>query len=499
MPIARHLIRQPGKVGAWQQHQGVERVAVEAEGVLDVAVVGGVLRRGEEHPVQAHPAALVVDLVLVALTLGDLDQYVELQHVHPPPLSCRWFRPPQSRAQLRQTRSREGVRSWPGVTQRTVAGAAGATIVVLVVLLVLAVWRCRHLALDRRSTTSTSLRGSTTGSATSQRSRRPTRSTVAPPPEPRAARGRAAGAAAETVVDRRPLSAAEVRAALAPYLKDRDLGRHVVAAVAPLAAGAPAYVSGSRPRDPGLHDQAGDLDRGAARSRCGAHASRPRWSPAVPRRVVLVGGGDPFLMAEPPDDETPYPHRADVVTLAKQTAAALKDAGQAPGLGGLRRHPVHRPVRQPHLGEGLRPRRRGLTDHRALGRRGPVADRLRAGAGPGADRRHRLRRRAVAGPASRSSARPSAASPTAAGAKLASVESAPLSQIVERILEVSDNEASEVLLRHVGAADGRRRRRSTADSAASSRCWASTASGSAPACSTTAAGSRAPTGSPRAP
>ena len=44
MPIARHVIRQPGKVGSCRMHQRVERVAVLAEGVLDEAVVGGVLR-----------------------------------------------------------------------------------------------------------------------------------------------------------------------------------------------------------------------------------------------------------------------------------------------------------------------------------------------------------------------------------------------------------------------------------------------------------------------
>src|SRR5205085_4765082 len=49
-----------------------------AGGDLDVAVIGRVAGRGEQHPVQADPAGDVIHLVLVAYALGDLNRDVEL-------------------------------------------------------------------------------------------------------------------------------------------------------------------------------------------------------------------------------------------------------------------------------------------------------------------------------------------------------------------------------------------------------------------------------------
>src|SRR5690606_26937924 len=61
-----------------EQHERVERVAVLAERALDEAVVVGVARRGVEHAVEADASGLVIHLVLVPRTLGDLDRDAEL-------------------------------------------------------------------------------------------------------------------------------------------------------------------------------------------------------------------------------------------------------------------------------------------------------------------------------------------------------------------------------------------------------------------------------------
>ena len=76
-PTGRAAIQQPGEGGLLQDHEGVERVAVLAEGVGDEAVVGRVDGGREQAAVEPDHAGLVVDLVLVAAAAGDLDDDVD--------------------------------------------------------------------------------------------------------------------------------------------------------------------------------------------------------------------------------------------------------------------------------------------------------------------------------------------------------------------------------------------------------------------------------------
>ena len=60
------------------QHEDVERVAVIAQGAGDEAVVTGIVDGAVEHAVEAEHADLLVELVLVALVGGNLDDRGDL-------------------------------------------------------------------------------------------------------------------------------------------------------------------------------------------------------------------------------------------------------------------------------------------------------------------------------------------------------------------------------------------------------------------------------------
>ncbi len=277
---------------------------------------------------------------------------------------------------------------------------------------------------------------------------------VAPPPGVELPRLGAPSPVADEAAPQ-PLRPAAVREALASRLAAPALGRHVLATVAPLAGPGRALRSGP----------AGDVAVPASTTKLFTSAAallslgpETRFATRVVAtgrdRIVLVGGGDPFLASAPQDADT-YPPRADVDTLAQQTARALRRGGArrptvrlayddslftGPALSP--RWPasylpddVVSPIHALWVDEGRDPSGYGRVADPAASAAVLFADRLRAAG---------VR---VAGVPTRTTA-PSGAR------EVAAVESATLTQIVERVLQVSDNEASEVLLRQVGLATG---------------------------------------------
>jgi serine-type D-Ala-D-Ala carboxypeptidase/endopeptidase (penicillin-binding protein 4) len=167
------------------------------------------------------------------------------------------------------------------------------------------------------------------------------------------------------------------------------------------------------------------------------------------RSVTLIGGGDPFLSDRAPKAGTPPD--ASLQVLARRTADRLKVAGVNRVDLGYDASLFSGPDLSPHWPPGY------LTDQ--------VVSRITAlwaDEGVAADRSRRVDDPAataaadfasyltadgvrVAGPA-RDRATPPAAR------ELARVTSVPLSDIVERVLESSDNQGAEVLARQVGLA-----------------------------------------------
>ncbi len=249
-----------------------------------------------------------------------------------------------------------------------------------------------------------------------------------------------------------PISPDAVATAVTPDLTDPDLGRHVVGAVSSLTPGAATWTTGAGRYLPASTTKL--LTLGAALASIGPE--RTFTTRVVrgdrPRQVVLVGGGDPLLASQPltvVEADATYPARADVATLALEAAAALGGKGRVQVrfddslFSGPTDNPAWRrdyvpddvvsPITALMVDDGIEPDGLSRSDDPSL-----AAARAFAAALTSAGVK-------VAGGLRRVVVRPGAQ-------ELAAVESAPLGEIAERILDVSDNEGAEVMAHHVGLA-----------------------------------------------
>lgn len=260
---------------------------------------------------------------------------------------------------------------------------------------------------------------------------------------------------AEVAAPARPTSLVRARAvegALAKGLTDKTLGKHVVAAVGDLGGDGPVWTHDDDQFLPASTTKV--LTAAAALAALGPDTrfTTRVVAGATPREVVLVGGGDPYLASKPltPEEElTTYPERADVVTLARDTARALTGRKRVRVVfddslfTGPTNNPQWRadyvpddivsPITALWVDRGASPTGFDRSDDPSFSAAATFASALeQAGV-------------KVVGDPTRGIAAPGAAT-------LASVESAPVAQIVERVLDVSDNETAEVLAHQVGLA-----------------------------------------------
>ncbi len=248
------------------------------------------------------------------------------------------------------------------------------------------------------------------------------------------------------------LDPAAVETALAPGLSDKSLGKHVVAAVGDLRGDGAVWTHEDGPFLPASTTKL--LTSAAALAALGPDT---RFTTRVvagprPRDVVLVGGGDPYLASKPLtplEQATTYPERADIVTLAAQTVKQL--AGRRSVrltyddslFSGPSENPKWRadyvpddivtPITALWVDRGNSSTGYGRSDD-------PSLDAARAFAAALTEAGVKVVGQPVHGPA------------VAGARQLAAVRSAPVAGIVERLIDVSDNETAEVLAHQVGLA-----------------------------------------------
>ncbi len=251
--------------------------------------------------------------------------------------------------------------------------------------------------------------------------------------------------------DSAAVSTKKVRAALRAGLADPGLGRAVGVLVATLD-GTPVHAAGETRVTPASTTKL--LTTTAALEVLGPDHT---FTTSVvrgrsKREVVLVGGGDPYLASTRASARAqPFPERADLTTLAEQTAAALRDAGGARVRvsydDSLFAGPTSAATWQPdYLTEQV------VSPITALG-----VDGGRTGVGFGlvGDPSAYAATEFVAALSKQGVAVtdvPRRRRAAADAPELAAVSSAPLADVVERINDVSDNEGAELLAHHVGLA-----------------------------------------------
>lgn len=245
---------------------------------------------------------------------------------------------------------------------------------------------------------------------------------------------------------------ARVAATVQPLLRKKVLGKHIGVLVTDLSTGRAAYRTGAPTVTPASTTKL--VTSTAALAALGPMVrfrTTVRWVPST-RQLVLVGGGDPFLASSPRAAKAAYPNRADIETLARLAVEKLRTmkvtrvrlAYDDSYFSGPSVNPawpasyisedVVSPITSLWVDEGTDPTGYGFLADPSAG----AAEQFRA-----ALRSNGLKVRSQVTPAR-----------LPEGAlDVATVSSAPLGEIVERTLAVSDNQAAEVLARHVGLAE----------------------------------------------
>ena len=248
----------------------------------------------------------------------------------------------------------------------------------------------------------------------------------------------------------------KVRRALAGLVSDQDLGRSVAVAVAQVHDGRSVYRTGASLVTPAstlkLLTAAAVLESLGPDHRFRTTVSLGPGGPTS-GRVVLVGGGDPFLERAQATDDDLYPPRADLETLADATAEALRERGRTAVRVGydtsLFSGPATSPDWEPsYVPEDVVTPVSALWTNEGRTRSGRVNSDPAAEAAEDFAQALAKKQIVVLG-------EPRPVQAADAAEELAAVESAPLERIVEHVLKVSDNEAAEVLFRHVAVAAGK--------------------------------------------